>query len=144
MLVSSMGLPKTPLLTTDAIILDENNDIVLIKRKNNPYKDHWAIPGGFVEIGESVEESCIREAKEETNLDVEIISLIGVYSRPNRDPRGHTVTVAFLTKPVSGELRADTDAKEVKKINISKSNNIDLAFDHNEIMADAINLINIF
>ena len=139
-----MGLPKTPLLTTDAIILDENNDIVLIKRKNNPYKDHWAIPGGFVEIGESVEESCIREAKEETNLDVEIISLIGVYSRPNRDPRGHTVTVAFLTKPVSGELRADTDAKEVKKINISKSNNIDLAFDHNEIMADAINLINIF
>ena len=115
-----MSPPKTPLLTTDAIILDGNNDVVLIKRKNEPYKNHWAIPGGFVEIGETVEESCIREAKEETNLDVEIISLIGVYSRPNRDP---------------------SDAKEVKKVNISNIKDIDLAFDHDEIMVDAINLI---
>lgn len=136
-----MSPPKTPLLTTDAIILDENDDIVLIKRKNNPYQNHWAIPGGFVEIGESVEESCVREAKEETSLDVEIVSLVGVYSRPNRDPRGHTVTIVFLTKPVSGELRADTDAKEVKKVNISDIKDIDLAFDHNEIMDDAIKLI---
>lgn len=136
-----MSLPKTPLLTTDAIILDENDDIVLIKRKNNPYKNHWAIPGGFVEIGETVEESCVREAKEETNLDVEIVSLVGVYSRHDRDPRGHTVTIVFLTKPVSGELRADTDAKEVKKVNISDIKDIDLAFDHNEIMDDAIKLI---
>ncbi len=94
-----------------------------------------------MEIGETVEESCIREAKEETNLDVEIISLIGVYSRPNRDSRGHTVSVAFLTKPVSNDLRADSDAKEVKKVNISKMGGIDLAFDHYEIMFDAINLI---
>ena len=136
-----MSLPKTPLLTTDAIILDENDDIVLIKRKNNPYKNHWAIPGGFVEIGESVEESCVREAKEETSLDVVIVSLVGVYSRPNRDPRGHTVTIVFLTKPVSGELRADTDAKEVKKVNIEDIMGVDFAFDHKEIMADAINLI---
>lgn len=132
---------KTPLLTTDAIILDENNDIVLIKRRNNPYKDSWAIPGGFVELGETVEESCIREAKEETNLDVEIVSLVGVYSKPNRDPRGHTVTIAFLTKPVSGEMRADSDAKEVKKVNINNIMDVDLAFDHKEIMTDAINLI---
>lgn len=136
-----MSLPKTPLLTTDAVILDENKNIILIKRKNNPYKNHWAIPGGFVEIGESVEESCVREAKEETNLDVEIVSLVGVYSRPNRDPRGHTVTIVFLTKPVSGELRADTDAKEVKTVNICDIKDIVLAFDHNEIMADAIKLI---
>ena len=110
-----MSLPKTPLLTTDAIIFDENNDIVLIKRKNEPFRDYWAIPGGFVEIGETVEESCIREAKEETNLDIEIISLVGVYSQANRDPRGHTVTVVFLTKAVSSTLMPDTDAKQAKK-----------------------------
>lgn len=137
-----MSLPKTPLLTTDAVILDENNDIVLIKRMNNPYKDHWAIPGGFVEIGETVEESCIREAKEETNLDVEIVSLVGIYSKPNRDPRGHTVTVAFLTKPLSSDLKADSDAKEVMKVNIQNILDMNLAFDHYEIMVDAINLIN--
>lgn len=136
-----MSSPKTPLLTTDAIILDKNNDIVLIKRMNNPYKDSWAIPGGFVEIGETVEESCIREAKEETNLDVEIVSLIGVYSNPIRDPRGHTVSIAFLTKPLSNDMKADSDAKEVKKVNIQNILDVDLAFDHKEIMTDAINLI---
>ncbi len=136
-----MSLPKTPLLTTDAIILDENNDIVLIKRKNEPFRDYWAIPGGFVEIGETVEESCIREAKEETNLDIEIISLVGVYSQANRDPRGHTVTVVFLTKAVSSTLMPDTDAKQAKKFNISKIGDLNLAFDHNEIIFDAIKLI---
>lgn len=136
-----MSSPKTPLLTTDAIILDKNNDIVLIKRMNNPYKDSWAIPGGFVEIGETVEESCIREAKEETNLDVEIVSLIGIYSNPNRDPRGHTVSIAFLTKPLSNNMKADSDAKEVKKVNIQNILDVDLAFDHKEIMTDAINMI---
>lgn len=134
-------MPKTPLLTTDAIILDENNNVVLIKRMNEPYKDSWAIPGGFVEIGETVEESCIREAKEETNLDVEIISLVGVYSKPERDPRGHTVSIAFLTKSLSNNMKADSDAKEVKKVNIKDISNIDLAFDHKEIMTDAITLI---
>lgn len=127
---------KNPALTVDTIIV-EDNKIVLIKRLNNPYKDHWAIPGGFVEYGEKVEDAAVREAKEETGLDIELIKLVGVYSDPNRDPRGHTVTVAYLAKIIGGTIKSDSDAKDAIFIDINDLKNMKLAFDHNNILKDS-------
>ena len=92
-----MPKPVTPLLTVDAVILVNNRrNLVLIRRKNPPFQGELALPGGFVDVGETVEEACIREAYEETNININIIKLIGVFSDPRRDPRGHNVTIAFL------------------------------------------------
>ncbi|HQE72151.1 MAG TPA: NUDIX hydrolase, partial [Methanothrix soehngenii] len=82
---------KTPLLAADAVILFQDG-IVLIRRNNPPYQGCYALPGGFVEIGETVEEAAIREAREETGLDINLLGLVGVYSDPARDPRGHVVS----------------------------------------------------
>ncbi|UCD18568.1 MAG: NUDIX hydrolase [Candidatus Zixiibacteriota bacterium] len=127
---------KTPLLTVDIIIIYPDGDFILIKRRNEPFKGQWAIPGGFVEIGETVEQAAVREAREETGLDVRLEKLVGVYSDPNRDPRGHTVSVAFLASPVGGELKADTDAVDVLKIGEYES--LPIAFDHKDILRDAL------
>lgn len=127
---------KNPALTVDAIIVDDGN-IVLIQRLNNPYKDHWALPGGFVEYGEKVEHAAIREAKEETGLDIELNKLVGVYSDANRDPRGHTVSVVYMASIVGGQLKSDTDAKDVQYFEISELNKMDLAFDHKQILNDS-------
>ena len=91
-------LPQTPSLTVDAIILLKNR-LVLVKRKNPPYRGNFALPGGFVLIGESTEKTVIRESFEETCLLVEIVKLVGVYSDPQRDPRGHT---SFSMLPCKG------------------------------------------
>ena len=99
---------KTPSLTTDIFIFDDDSNFILIKRKNDPYKDHWALPGGFVEYGESVETAAIREAKEETSIDVELKGLVNVYSNPDRDPRGHTVSIAFIAKGDFSSKKADS------------------------------------
>lgn len=137
----SKETPKTPLLTADIIITCPDDGIILIKRKYGPYKGNWAIPGGFVEIGESVEQAAIREAKEETGLDVELISLIGVYSRPDRDPRAHVVTVAYTARPISGDLKADSDAQDAFKFTESQIKQLNLAFDHEKILKDALNTL---
>ena len=108
-----MGDYKIPSLTTDIFIFDENTDFILIKRKNDPFKNHWALPGGFVEYGETVETAAIREAKEETNIDVELLDLVNVYSKPDRDPRGHTITVAYIAKGNMDNKKADSDACEI-------------------------------
>ena len=125
--------PETPLLTVDALIIYEGK-IVLIKRENPPYKDQYALPGGFVEVGETVEEAVVREAKEETGLEIEIQKLLGVYSEPKRDPRGHTVSVCFLAKG-SGNLKAGSDAKDTGLFSINEIPG--LAFDHNKIIEEA-------
>jgi 8-oxo-dGTP diphosphatase len=125
---------KTPLLTVDALIIYEEK-LVLIKRKNPPYKDMFALPGGFVEVGETVEEAVIRESKEETTLEIEIIRLLGVYSDPKRDPRGHTVSIAYIAAGY-GDLNAGDDADEVELFDIY--NLPELAFDHNKIIEDGI------
>ena len=127
---------KNPALTVDAIIVKDDN-IVLIKRLNNPYKDHWALPGGFVEYGEKVEDAAIREAKEETGLDIELVKLVGVYSEPSRDPRGHTVTIAYLAKVINNTLKSGSDAKEAQYIPINDLKTINLAFDHEKIIGDS-------
>lgn len=128
---------KHPLLAVDALIFfPQSKEIVLIQRKNDPYKGYWALPGGFVEWGETVEAACLREVKEETSLDVEIIDLVGVFSKPDRDPRGHVVSIAFLCLPKRGKLEASSDARKVKRVDIEliKRGEIPLAFDHDEII----------
>ena len=131
-------VPVTPLLTIDAVIIYKRK-IVLVRRKNPPFKHQFALPGGFVEIGETVEKAAIREAKEETGLDIEIIKLIGVYSDPNRDPRGHTVSICYLAKG-SGNLKAGSDAKETGLFGLNEIP--ELAFNHNEIIENARSDIN--
>ncbi len=126
-------------LTVDLVILYKDG-IVLIKRKHEPFKDHWALPGGFVEYGERVEDAAIREAKEETGLNVELIKLIGVYSDPNRDPRGHTVTAAFLAKG-HGNLKGGDDAREAKVFSFDEIKSLKLAFDHDRIIDDALKIL---
>ncbi len=126
-------VPKTPFLTVDALIIYEGK-LVLIRRLNPPSENQFALPGGFVEIGETVEAATVREAKEETGLDIELIRLLGVYSDPSRDPRGHTVTVCYLARGF-GKLKAGSDAKDIRLFGINEIPK--LAFDHNKIIENA-------
>ncbi|MBR4447660.1 NUDIX hydrolase [Methanobrevibacter sp.] len=129
---------KNPSLTCDIFIYDDDFNFILIKRKNEPFKDCWALPGGFVEYGESVETAAIREAKEETSIDVELKELVNVYSAPDRDPRGHTVTVAYTAKGDLATKKADSDAKEIGIFQINELNKDEIAFDHAIIIKDCL------
>lgn len=132
-----MPKPITPLLTVDAVILINNkNSLVLIRRKNPPFQGELALPGGFVDVGETVEEACIREAYEETNINVKIIRLVGVFSQPKRDPRGHNVSVAYLCEPQTKneKPKAKDDATALEIVSISKITSLKLAFDHMNII----------
>ena len=135
--------------TADAVILlYEDKDfktfkgIVLIKRKNPPFKSFWALPGGFLNAGkESLEQCCTREAKEETDLDIKIISLIGIYSDPKRDPaRGHMITAAYLAE-AHGTPEAKDDAEDIRCFRPEDIPWKELAFDHGKILKDAKDLI---
>ncbi|MEM1659247.1 MAG: NUDIX hydrolase [Candidatus Jordarchaeales archaeon] len=133
-----MPPPRTPLLAVDAVIVGKDGEsIILVKRSNPPFKDYYALPGGFVEVGEKLEEALKREVMEETGLEIEVERMIGVYDDPNRDPRGHVVTVAYLCREVGGELRAATDAKEARKFAFDEVKCLKLAFDHEKILRDA-------
>ena len=129
--------PKTPYLTTDGIIElykeDTFKGIVLIERKNEP--KGLALPGGFVDVGESVEEALIREMQEETNLDVKIVKLLGIYSDPKRDPRFHTASAVFVVK-AQGSPCAGDDAKEAKLYALEEIPMDLLVFDHSQILKD--------
>ena len=119
-----------PRLAAD-IIIQYKEGIVIIERKYKP--EGFAIPGGFVEYGETVEQAAIREAKEETNLDIKLVRQFHTYSDPKRDPRHHTVSVVFIAS-ASGQLKAGDDAKQA---HIFPLNNIpNLCFDHNQIIED--------
>jgi len=131
-----MAAPKTPLLTTDCVICDRDGRVLLIRRKNEPFKGAYALPGGFVDIGETVEAACRREALEETGLAVGELRLVGVYSDPHRDPRGHTVSIVYLTcLPRAPSPKAGSDAEATVWIKDWRA--LDLAFDHAKILVDA-------
>jgi ADP-ribose pyrophosphatase YjhB (NUDIX family) len=122
---------RNPLVTVDAII-EIGSGIVLIKRLNPPHG--WALPGGFVDYGESLETAAVREAKEETSLDIVLLEQFHTYSEPDRDPRHHTVTTVFIAK-ADGIPKADDDAKE---IGIFTENGLPspIVFDHGKIISD--------
>lgn len=130
-----MARPETPLIAADAIIelVDRpERPIVLIERANPPYG--WAIPGGFVDVGERVELAAVREALEETGLRVSLSALLGVYSDPARDPRGHTVTAVYVGE-ARGEPRALDDARSLGVFRLDQLP-ANLAFDHALVLAD--------
>jgi 8-oxo-dGTP diphosphatase len=130
-----MARPVTPLIAADAIIELADlpgRPIVLIERRFPP--EGWAIPGGFVDVGESLEHAAIREALEETGLNVRLKALLGIYSDPARDPRGHTVTAVYVAE-ASGTPQAADDAKNVKIAHLNELPE-PLAFDHAMVLED--------
>ena len=127
-----MPTPRNPIPTVDIIIELESGGIILIRRKNPP--PGWALPGGFVDYGESLETAAVREALEETTLQVQLVELFHVYSDPNRDPHQHTLSTVFIAT-ASGTPRGEEDAAEAR-IFSEQDLPAQLAFDHSQILRD--------
>jgi ADP-ribose pyrophosphatase YjhB (NUDIX family) len=125
-------LQKGPFTTVDAII-EIDDGIIVIKRSNPPFG--WALPGGFVDYGESLEEAVKREAREETGLEIYDLKQFHTYSEPERDPRFHTVATVFLAK-AKGTPKSGDDAVSIKVIKLSEIPNLDFTFDHKKILQD--------
>lgn len=121
-------------VSTDIIIAD-GDSIVLIRRGQEPFRGMWCLPGGHVEEGEQVHEAAVREAKEETGLDIELTGLHGVYDEPGRDPRGPVITVVYTAEVVGGELDAETDADSAHRVDRDDLPD-EMGFDHREILDD--------
>ncbi len=108
--------------------------LVAVIRRNPPFQGMPALPGGFVELGETMESAVVREVREETGLETRVVRIVGVYSDPRRDPRGHTVTVAYALERTGGVLQASSDAKEIALLDPDRLP--PMAFDHAAIVGD--------
>ncbi len=131
------NFPAQPTVAVDGIILFEPGRIVLIKRRFPPFKEFWALPGGIVKYGETVEDALLREVAEETGLTVKINRLVGVYSNPNRDPRGHVISICFLCEFLNGVLKASSDAADIRVFSVEEVSSLQLAFDHLKMIRDS-------
>lgn len=130
------GKRHRPAVVVDAVV-EKGGDILLIRRKNPPYEGRWALPGGFVEYGERVENAVKREILEEAGVKIEITGLLGVYSDPSRDPRGHVVSVCYTATTVD-EVKAGSDAAEARFFAPEGIDMDKLAFDHHSIIRDYV------
>lgn len=130
-----MATHPQPSLTVDCVVFDAQDRLLLIRRKNEPFKGHYALPGGFVDIGETVETAARRELREETSVEAGAIKLVGVYSDPNRDPRRHTVSAVFLALDYVGAPAAGDDAATAEFVADWQTQS--LAFDHDQVVRDA-------
>ena len=127
-----------PMLTADCVVVNACGEVLLVRRGNDPYRGCWALPGGFMEMDESIEQCAVRELREETGLEatVDALRLVGVYSAPGRDPRGRTVTAAYAFRLPDGQQPvAGDDAAEVRWWPLEALP--PLAFDHAQIISDA-------
>ena len=120
-------------MTADGIVV-RGNEILVIRRRKEPFKGSYALPGGFLEYGEKVEECVVREVLEETGLKTGIVGLVGVYSAPDRDPRGHFVTAVYHLQPLSGVVKAGDDASSAEWVPLDRLPK--LAFDHGSIVQE--------
>ncbi|GAG27711.1 unnamed protein product, partial [marine sediment metagenome] len=122
----------------DAVIEDNDGNVILIKRKYPPFQDYYALPGGFIEKGENAKKALVREVKEETNLYVKILHKIGFYTKEGRDPRGNIHSTAYKCSIIGdiAQMKSGDDSKEVELIPKNKLQFIKLAFDHKEILED--------
>lgn len=127
---------RVPRLTVDAWIRDRSGRLLLVRRGHPPFAGSWALPGGFVDWGETTERGCAREAKEETGLTVKVGELLGVYSRPGRDPRGQTVSLVYACRPVRGKALGGDDAAEARWFTPRELRTLDFAFDHGEVVRE--------
>ncbi len=130
-----------PSVTVDALVFSDYEKqicILLIQRKNNPFAESWALPGGFIEPDETLLESAQRELLEETGLKVDALIFTGIYGDPGRDPRGRTISAAYRTPLLQGKppVQAQDDAKDARWFPISQLP--ELAFDHQQIINDAL------
>jgi 8-oxo-dGTP diphosphatase len=125
-----------PSLVVDCVVFDPGGRILLIRRKHPPFRGQYALPGGYVEYGETTEEAAARELAEETGLIAANVSLLGVYSDPHRDPRGHVVSIAYRIAVARYDLRAGDDAADAAFV--ADWPDLDLAFDHRKIVDDAL------
>lgn len=130
-----MNLTSTPALAVDCVILNPDNEVLLIRRKNPPFQGSHALPGGFVEIGETAEAACRREVLEETGIAVKNLKLVGIYSDPERDPRGHICSAAFMARSPFIHPLASSDVEAAEWTQNWKA--LALAFDHAQILTDA-------
>jgi len=125
-------------VTVDSVVFCNANNqfkVLLIQRKNDPFKDQWALPGGFVDEGEDLETAARRELLEETGVEVSSMQQIQAFGDPGRDPRGHIISIAFLSRIYCEEdIKPSDDAKEVKWFEVEKLHSMKLAFDHDEII----------
>jgi len=137
--VIDMPLPPTPALSVDAVVIDARGFVLLVRRGHPPFKGCFALPGGFVEVGETVEDAVRRELWEETGVRAGRLTLIGVYSDPRRDQRGHTCSVAFLARVRRATARPGDDAAAVAWVD--RWRRVPLAFDHAQILGDAQRLL---
>ena len=129
---------KNPIPTVDTII-QRDSQILFVKRKRDPFKEHFVFPGGFVNEGEKVEDAALREVKEETSLSVELVDILGVYSDPSRDPRGHIMSTVFIGKISDNdknEAKAGDDAGAIQWIDLKDVDNKIFGFDHKTIISD--------
>ncbi len=127
-----------PWISTDCVVFDEGGRVLLIRRKNEPFKGRYAFPGGFIEVGETAETAALRELREETGIEADNLRLIGVYSDPKRDPRHHSITVAYLVSVQGQTPTAADDAAAAEFVHDATKEK--LAFDHDIILRDALRL----
>jgi 8-oxo-dGTP diphosphatase len=126
---------RNPTPTAD-IILQRDSKILMVRRKKDPFKGQLALPGGFINEGETAEEAARREAIEETTLEVEPIEILGVYSDPKRDPRKHIMSIVFVGIIVGGSDKAGDDAESIEWVELGTIEKQEMAFDHAQILRD--------
>lgn len=129
---------RLPRLTVDVWIRDRQGRVLLVQRGRPPFQGRWGLPGGFCEWKERTEECCARETLEETGLTVRVGELRGVYSRPDRDPRGHNVTVLYAATPRKGRARGGDDAADARWFTPKELRRTAFAFDHREIVLEQL------